>query len=86
MNQLDARPTFKFTRLSETKDICKSDVLPAPVVTTTSRILIDKEDLDLVAQQLFEDQHRWRDIADINLKTILEWGIDFPFTREIQLP
>ena len=86
MNQLDSRPSFNFTRLNETKLICKSEAMPVTVEFKTFRTLIDKEDLDLVAQDLIGDQHRWRDIADINLKTILEWGIDFPFTQKIGLP
>lgn len=86
MTQLDSRPSFNFTRLNETKLICKSAVMPTFVAFKIFRTLLDKEDLDIVAQDLLGDQHRWRDIADINLKSILEWGIDFPFTQKIGLP
>ncbi len=86
MSQLDSRPSFNFTRLNETKLICKSDGMPAPVEFKSFRTLIDKEDLDLVAQEILGEQHRWRDIADVNVKTILEFGIDFPFTQKIGFP
>lgn len=86
MIQLDSRPNFLFERLGETKSICKSADMPVLIELKSFRNLIDKEDLDAIAQEILEDQHRWSDLADANLKVILEWGIDFPFVKKIGLP
>lgn len=83
---LDIRNTHTYTRLTETREICKASDLPIPINFSNYKTLIEGEDLDMLAQRLLGDQHRWRDIADTNLKTILEWGLDFPFIKEIGFP
>ncbi len=85
MSQLDERPTFKFTRLGVTRTICKSTISPITSVNNKYVVLKDNEDLDIIAQRQYGDQLEWRRIANANMKTILEYGIDFPFNKEIKI-
>ena len=85
MSQLDERPTFKFTRLGTTRTICKSTARPINSVNNKYTVLKDNEDLDIVAQKQYWDQLEWRTLANANMKTILEYGIEFPFSREIKI-
>lgn len=71
---------FEYTRNEKTKKLSKFRILKN-YDKGTEIILNDNVFLDQLAYKLFNDQDLWINIADNNVKTLLEWGLDLPYRR-----